>query len=595
MSYIAPSSDVYLLKGVHLDSGYNHTIWFENATSQQQYFQSFVKPSQSGTSFHLTNLTYQRVNKGIIRVGIKADLLYDVNYMMFKNTAHGNKWFYAFVDSIDYINDNASELHYTIDVMQTWAFDYELGECFVERQHNETDDIGDNIVEENINTGELICQQKDEYIFNINPTPLPPLGYTFDMVILYVPNQTNSLRKLVTISGVGDDGRYTYASTPSNTRGIIINGQYAGVDILPIPFRLGTNIDITSDNIGNAIDAIIAAQGNVVQLIEVPDAMLTGFTTQGVFSDNKTIYKLTSFKSAILGKEAYTPKNKKLFTAPFVKLVVSNNLGQTQELDFEKASQPNIGIRFNLEGTPLTNPELCCYPKNYRGIDKDYESGLLITDFPTASWSEDSFAKWWATNKEAFITSTISSAVAGVAAIGATVATGGAAAAVIGGSTAALIGARTAAGAATGGVSVVSGIANSIGTYKTQKNTPDNICGEVNNSALRILQGRIGYYFYTMGMKAEYAKVVDDYFTMFGYAQNVVKTPNLHARKRYTYIKTNGIIIHAKTQSGTIVGGLPADDENAIAKIFENGITFWAKTSTVTPDIGNYTDPNPTL
>ena len=108
MAYIAPNSDVYILKGVPLDRSYNHTLLQSTETAQYNTFYSYRK-------YTLTNQSYQRAGKGKIRVALLADNLYDCNYIMFKNTSYGSKWFYAFINSVDYINDNATEINYTID------------------------------------------------------------------------------------------------------------------------------------------------------------------------------------------------------------------------------------------------------------------------------------------------------------------------------------------------------------------------------------------------------------------------------------------------------------------------------------------------
>ena len=88
----------------------------------------------------------------------KADNYYDYNYMMFRNTAYGNKWFYAFINKLDYINDNTFEVDYEIDVMQTWAFDYTLEPCMIERQTVYDDTIGSNLIAEPVDLGDLVCQ-----------------------------------------------------------------------------------------------------------------------------------------------------------------------------------------------------------------------------------------------------------------------------------------------------------------------------------------------------------------------------------------------------------------------------------------------------
>jgi hypothetical protein len=71
------------------------------------------------------------------------------------------------------------------------------------------------------------------------------------------------------------------------------------------------------------------------------------------------------------------------------------------------------------------------------------------------------------------------------------------------------------------------------------------------------------------------AEMVDSYFDRFGYAINKTQTPNLLARRHYTYIKTKGC---------KISGDIPNDDRHTIESIFDNGITVWRSLA----EVGDY-------
>lgn len=148
--YIEPNTNIRILKNVPLDNTYKHTLYFEDSTLQTNYFIGLTK-------HNLTNQTYQRVQKGVARVQLKAEDLYDCNYIMFQNANFGTKWFYAFITGVEYVNNIVSEITFEIDVMQTWYFDYTLQRCLVEREHSTTDNVGDNIVTEPVDLGAIIC------------------------------------------------------------------------------------------------------------------------------------------------------------------------------------------------------------------------------------------------------------------------------------------------------------------------------------------------------------------------------------------------------------------------------------------------------
>lgn len=95
--YIAPNSDVRILRGVQCDVEYNNTIYFASRNAQTTYF-------SNKTVHHLTEQYYVRVENGVIKVELPIASVIGCNYMMFKNTSFENKWFYAFITQVEYVN-----------------------------------------------------------------------------------------------------------------------------------------------------------------------------------------------------------------------------------------------------------------------------------------------------------------------------------------------------------------------------------------------------------------------------------------------------------------------------------------------------------
>lgn len=148
--FIQPNTDVRLLSNVPLDNTYKDTIFFNSKEEQTAHFLTYGSRVFGG-------LTYQRVNSNKIRVQAPADALYYYNYLLFRNTAYGDRVFYAFITAINYINDATTEIEYEIDVMQTWMFDYTLMPSYVIRETSATDNAGDNIASESVDTGAFKC------------------------------------------------------------------------------------------------------------------------------------------------------------------------------------------------------------------------------------------------------------------------------------------------------------------------------------------------------------------------------------------------------------------------------------------------------
>lgn len=83
-------------------------------------------------------------------------------------------------------------------------------------------------------------------------------------------------------------------------------------------------------------------------------------------------------------------------------------------------------------------------------------------------------------------------------------------------------------------------------------------------------------------LTAKYARMIDQFFDLYGYAIREVQTPSMHNRARWTYVKT----VHCQLR-----GEVDATTRQQIINIFDNGITWW-----VTPsEIGRYDLANPTL
>ena len=76
---------------------------------------------------------------------------------------------------------------------------------------------------------------------------------------------------------------------------------------------------------------------------------------------------------------------------------------------------------------------------------------------------------------------------------------------------------------------------------------------------------------YAVSITYEFAKRIDDFFSMFGYKVNAVKIPNVTGRTNWNYVKTQGCYIKAD---------IPQEDLNEIKSMFDKGITFWNNPST---------------
>lgn len=152
MAYVQPNTDLILLQGVPLDSNKKHSIYWTTYAAQAEWFQGKAIP---GARF--TALSYARQSTGIVRVQVNPDNVLSCNYMMYRNTAFGTKWFYAFVKKVTYINNVTTEIEFEIDYLQSYMMELRLRPCMVERQHATVDRLGSSRTAEPVDTGPIVC------------------------------------------------------------------------------------------------------------------------------------------------------------------------------------------------------------------------------------------------------------------------------------------------------------------------------------------------------------------------------------------------------------------------------------------------------
>ena len=108
-------------------------------------------------------------------------------------------------------------------------------------------------------------------------------------------------------------------------------------------------------------------------------------------------------------------------------------------------------------------------------------------------------------------------------------------------------------------------IAGTIGQLYERSKRPLQAHGGANTGDFTY-SNRTSFYLYKKSIKEEYARVIDDYFSMYGYKVNSVKVPNITGRTNWNYVKTIGC---------NFTGDIPQEDIEKIRNLFNNGITFW--------------------
>lgn len=511
--YIAPNSTIKLLHNVPFDNTYKDTIYFDTKAHQTAWFNNYVK-----TGMVFEKQYYQRHTRDYLKVEVLADNIYDCNYLMFKNTSFGNKWFYAFITSVEYVNNNVSLVKYEIDDIQTWHFDYELCECMVEREHSISDVVGENLLPENFDIGDVFAVDKETFIDNAGET----------------------LHNLCTIVAAPFNETY---------------GDYYGGKITNGYSGLYYNI-FRGQN--QATDAATFISGAGLKKDEIVNVFIAYdyFSSELVSAGNNADYRpaqtsktVTATAPMTFGSfEGYTPKNAKLYTYPYCYLRVRDGFGNFSEYKYEYFDSA-YPVQFELTGDLSPSPSIICVPKHYMGEDKNYSDAVILTGFPQCAWNSDAYIAWLAQTGIRLV-SDIGSGV-------------------LGGSIASMKEQG----------SIVSGVESSLnGEVKrilqegltVQANRRQ--IGGTQGSMLSVAANLLFIEAEQMQIRGEYAKIIDSYFTKFGYPVRRVKIPQYTNRPYWNYIKTTGCM--AK-------GSVPTDALSHICSIFDKGITWWSRTATV--------------
>ena len=396
------------------------------------------------------------------------------------------------------------------------------------------------------------------------------------LVVYYALGSNNAYIYDMTYNTTTHEYTYEWASTDYGNDGVINHNIFLGCNRVHVPLRVSTfNEQIfTRLNILKLIKELNNHSCHIIDMIQVPSVIYWYDETPDALRPNNEYERSYSRAESTRFYDSthtnfYIPKNKKMMCYPYRKIVVSNNAGGVNEYRWEQfETTTSAGLKsatFKLQGVAVPIPEIMLSPTSYRGLSVDYENGLILNDFPKASWGVDSFGNWWSQNKDSFILSTISSAIIGTISAG-----------------------LKEPSVPLNPVGLMESVSSSIGTFVSHKNAPDQVGGQISVSSIRTAQNRIGYHLYDMAIEKDSAEVIDDYFTMFGYAIKKVKVPNVRLsnvtlRPHWNYIKTKGCVIHSASGKG-----LPSDAESKIASIYDKGITFWTTAS----EVGNYSLDN---
>lgn len=508
-----PISQVRLYKNIPLDIEQNHTFSF---CDSNENFDSIARSEYFENHLFKTFTEFVYIKeKKAIKVEAEKLVVESCNYMIFTNiTQTFGKDYYCFITNMEWINPTTVLIYFDYDWLQT-----ELMEIGSKNFGIKTAFIEREIVENDAIGLHTVSENLE-------------IG---EIVIDDTYSRTYHIDKSLLLGQIATNDEQNFA-------GSFVNGVFS-------PLFL-TKFGTTASDI-NAINSILDKFKNTPEKIPIlrviPSACQQLITT--VVGKNES-FNIPVIKSL----NGYIPKNNKLFSPPYCTLTAVVSTGQIKEYNLNDFNVLNDNITFNIKSVAYPSPCVMATPLNYKKVSENYAESVSFNNFPVCCWNVESYNEW---DSKSFTVSNITAVADGVAKIGVN--------AVIG----------NYLGVASGVVGTASRIYNNVAGNEVKKMHSISLTGTAGETTVDSAFNQSSISFFYEVIRSEFAKIIDDFFTCFGYKVNITKQPNLTSRKYWNFCKCSNIIFDCDIE---------LEARKAIKKAFENGLTIWHTT-----DIGNYT------
>ena len=526
----ALNSKIYIYSGVKLDREHNDVTNL-STTALMTALSGNLVASKSDYSFIR--------DRGTIKANFTYTQALGCNYMIYQNPTYDNQYFCAFIDHVEYVNENTVEISYTIDLWQTWFSGLSIHDVLVEREHTSNDGAfsRDNLLPEPVTPSTMIV----ESVHRLD------LG-EYCIVCCYTPTE------------LGDD-----------PAGYVAGEMVSGAKIKKFRTHSGVGSNRVPD-LSDFYDWVNGFQGDyetIVSIFIYPSYFVSisdaeADYTQYGFSQGKELD--IPVKTSLFG---YTPKNKKCFTYPYMQILADTgdayNVYKPELFYQNNAVVPAIsGYNFIVYGCAMPNAELELYPLYYNGfnggegnLNYNRTEKLPLNQFPQIAFPIDTYKAWLAQCSNTALYNILEGML-----------TGGFGGGLSAGGAGALAGSAQAGLSGVGSYAITSNV-----TMKEQSNKWMGSQGGSIDLALDTLE----YDIKIMAPPLTEIRAIDDFFSMFGYATERTKVPNIATRTNWNYVKVRGTCAY---------GNAPAEALTMINDILNRGVTIWHNAT----NIGNYGD-----
>lgn len=529
------NSKIILAKNIKMDKDYNNVLSYTESQMLELINQNIVT-SASDYSFIrernsiLVNFTYSQC--------------LSANYIAFQNKDYSNKWFFAWIDEVNYKSNSATEIKFTVDSWSTW-FDYwNPKSCYVIREHVNDDTVGLHTIPENLELGDyVLSSRREDFLKELT-------NYVICMAVTELPDE----------------------SIPPYTNNRTYNGIFGGL------YYLGFENAINCETAIKIYDKFAKSEAiNSIFMIPKNLASYTGGTQTTWTSDSLTCslrYLSGSNFADTVGNfntnyptkigDNYIPVNKKLFTYPYSFFNLTNNSGITEtfryeDFDLDPESEEQV-ISFWIDACLSPGMSIKAIPLFYKHENINYNFGISGGKLPICSWQSDIYLNWLRQNGLNSVFNILGSSIS--------------------------FGTNLLKGDVSNTLGSIASTYNALHQFTIADMTPNQAKGNTNCGDINFSDSHVGLFtIYKMSIKDEYAKIIDNYFSRYGYRINLVKIPNITGRTNFNYIEI-GMSEEIGYSNKEI--SVPTKDMQNINQICRNGVTIWHNHT----NLGNFSIDN---
>lgn len=551
--------DVFLFATFPIND-YSNQVFYEKGEKRDKEFDKYIRRKY---------LNISSVNRSEKYIKLPMDYFIGnfFNYGYFIDKSN-DKRYYFFVDNVEWnSNETSCTIHFNYDYFQTYCYQFVFDYSFVEREHTVNDDFGRHIIDEGLPVDE------------------------------YKVTQNSLLR------GSDKDLGWVYCCTVSDTNQILSPTSETSNPLptvcQPSKYELSTTILFSDDlnNVTSFLNKMVDKNkiDSIGGLYAVPQVALLNVTTHeayytdGTSADMEyvgkntklpTMFKYSKQVSRYFGKDAYNdkvkenvdtkyqPRNAKCLTYPYQFINITNNNGSNLVGQFELANDSKT-VKFNYYFPCIEGNTSFGYLANYDGVEKNFDKSLQGQTNPELPYITNTFSAYLSANQNSIAnqydtiernldfanTKTNVDTAFGLAGSILSLNPMGAAQSIAGG----IMGYQGNELSATNQRKAIDS------SLKDQASRGNIAHGSFMGTAC-ITSGQYGFKAQLYQVTNENIKMIDDYFTMFGYKVNQIKIPQFNSRKYWNYLKTSGC---------NVIANIPQEALNVIKKMFDEGTTIW--------------------